>query len=747
MKEKTRPLLRQFKLLIFGFSILIIVVTIITLLIYAKSEGDSVNTIQDTSLLLSTANAIDSVIKQFHELSIQLTSSPTLRTFVLLNYHQPGKNNSDVLSTLAIAKYQHAYLANIWLYDVRSGDVVNDMYIECPLNESIYYSIIQGYLDGSIAIEKLRYNGWFTNLFWYNEQLFIARDFPTFGENRLGILFIELDIKEMLRDQSENDLLYDQLVVFDTNRQVISPLSTMESAETSTFSWMMEKDITITEKENSKYVLVKSELTGWDFGSIFQRFEVFSSDIIWIIGVLMLTFFIISTIFSNYIYSAFVNPIQALAKSTRGFFDVTDKSEIEAISKSLKKATQSMKEYNAAISSISSHLSESFFSDLYSGKPMSLNYIQTVLSILDCKIDLSGFYWVIVVSYQENTDLSFSNLIYELMTKSIVNLNIAPLKYHISPYPNHTIILLELSLKICPSEVDVYRMFIYKNIMQSLVSLPVSTTIGNGSSVYSLTNINTSIEDAMMHRTPVDQTSNSWMPDTELPVDTNDDLAKNKITSFVERLFSLVDDNMLWQAEADLKCQIDLNLKNMESPEEFRESCRRLIIVVCEHAVSSGISPNMLFGNANDQIKISDEMSSENVRNKTMEVCLSCLKVKQSRNKLHNHQLVQTAKKYIDQHFCEPDLSLVNIADAIKTSPSYLSKMFKSSENISFVEYLSNKRIEYAKELLRESKSDIREISKSSGFLSEQNFFRVFKRIVNTTPKQYRDTKKDKNRK
>ena len=741
MKEKDRSFLHLFRLMIFGFSIIIIIVTIVTLLFYAKSKGDEANTTRDTSLLLSSANAFDSVIKQFHEVSIQLTSTPTLRKLVLTNYHSPGKNNSDTLSTLAIAKYQHSYLANIWLYDVRSGDVINDMYIECPLAESIYYPITQGYLDGSLDIEKLRYNGWFTSLFWYNEQLYIARDFPTFGEHRLGILFVRLDVKEILRDQTQNGLLYDQMVVFDANKQIISPLSSMGSVPTGVFSQMLDRNVDVMEKGSSKYILVKSELTGWYYGGEFQRYEVFSSDIVWIIGVLLLAFFAISSLFSHYIYTVFINPLEALAQSSRSYFDVTDKNEIEAISKSLSKSTQSLKEYDTAISSISSYLSESFFTDLYDGKPMSLNYIMTALNILDCQIDLSGFYWVMVVSYQDNTDLSFSSLISELVDKCIVNLNIDQLKYHISPYPNYTIILLELSLKIGTGEADVYRKFIFKNIVESLSSLPINMTVGNGTIVYSLTNIHASSEAAMLNRAPIEHAVVTEVP-ASCASDVEADLKENKVASFVKRLFELVDDNRLWQAEEDLKCQINFNYSNMESPDQFRESCSRLLLTVLDNAASSGILPNMLTDGSSEMFEITEKTSVEEARAKTLQLCLSCLGVKQSRNRKRNHQLVQTAKKYIDQHFCEPNLSLGTVADAIKTSSSYLSKMFKSSEGVSFVEYLNNKRVAYAKEQLRSSNLGIKEIATNSGFLSEQNFFRVFKRIVNTTPKQYRDAKK-----
>ncbi len=86
----------------------------------------------------------------------------------------------------------------------------------------------------------------------------------------------------------------------------------------------------------------------------------------------------------------------------------------------------------------------------------------------------------------------------------------------------------------------------------------------------------------------------------------------------------------------------------------------------------------------------------------------------------------------------DSDLSLEALAKKCFYNPSYFSRLFKNKFHVSLVEYVSNKRIEKALELLSETELSIKAISASCGFSNKSVFYRTFSKITGKTPTEYR---------
>lgn len=111
-----------------------------------------------------------------------------------------------------------------------------------------------------------------------------------------------------------------------------------------------------------------------------------------------------------------------------------------------------------------------------------------------------------------------------------------------------------------------------------------------------------------------------------------------------------------------------------------------------------------------------------------------------------NYDALISAKEYVQQHYAE-DISLVEVANHVSLSPSYFSKRFKKDNNINFIDYLIDVRIQRAKVLLISSRYKINEICKMCGFNSLNHFYKTFKDITGYTAQQFRDMQKDTNTK
>jgi len=95
------------------------------------------------------------------------------------------------------------------------------------------------------------------------------------------------------------------------------------------------------------------------------------------------------------------------------------------------------------------------------------------------------------------------------------------------------------------------------------------------------------------------------------------------------------------------------------------------------------------------------------------------------------------ARKFIEQHSGE-ELSLHKVAKAVNISSNYLSEKFKQVTSVNFVDYIARIRFEKACDRLLNSDRRTSEIAFAVGFQSLSQFNRVFKKLADKTPTEFR---------
>ena len=96
---------------------------------------------------------------------------------------------------------------------------------------------------------------------------------------------------------------------------------------------------------------------------------------------------------------------------------------------------------------------------------------------------------------------------------------------------------------------------------------------------------------------------------------------------------------------------------------------------------------------------------------------------------------IQSVLSFINDNLAQ-DLSLDTISRQFYISTSYLSAIFKEITGYSVNNYIINKRILLASELLKQNCS-VSEVSESCGFNNYSHFIRTFKKFEGVSPKQY----------
>jgi two-component system response regulator YesN len=101
--------------------------------------------------------------------------------------------------------------------------------------------------------------------------------------------------------------------------------------------------------------------------------------------------------------------------------------------------------------------------------------------------------------------------------------------------------------------------------------------------------------------------------------------------------------------------------------------------------------------------------------------------------------LLDNALAYMRTNFTDPLLNLESTCEAIGISVSYLSLLFKKNLGKSFVKYLTELRLDKARELLKYSSDRIIEIAEKCGYNDVYYFSHSFKKSVGMSPKKYRE--------
>ncbi len=100
--------------------------------------------------------------------------------------------------------------------------------------------------------------------------------------------------------------------------------------------------------------------------------------------------------------------------------------------------------------------------------------------------------------------------------------------------------------------------------------------------------------------------------------------------------------------------------------------------------------------------------------------------------------LVEKARQYINTHFMEYDISLQRVAEAVHISPCYFSILFKQESGQSFVSYLTELRMEKAKQMLQYTDQKAYEIAMAIGYDNPTYFSTLFKKHTKLSPKEFR---------
>jgi two-component system response regulator YesN len=182
-----------------------------------------------------------------------------------------------------------------------------------------------------------------------------------------------------------------------------------------------------------------------------------------------------------------------------------------------------------------------------------------------------------------------------------------------------------------------------------------------------------------------------------------------------------------WMTETYGRYQDDIKLKSLE------------FVLRAENLAYESGGMTYRFRSRTEYLsKILKANSNEELRmwfaDKVLEACRN-VKVKREES---SSSVIDKAKAFIDKQY-HKDISLDEVSKEVNISPYYFSKLFKEETGENFIEYLTNLRINKAKELLSATDMSMKEICCEIGYSDPNYFSRIFKKNLGVTPTEYKE--------
>ena len=120
------------------------------------------------------------------------------------------------------------------------------------------------------------------------------------------------------------------------------------------------------------------------------------------------------------------------------------------------------------------------------------------------------------------------------------------------------------------------------------------------------------------------------------------------------------------------------------------------------------------------------------------EMLIRAIDFRDTASENQGRHILKKALEYIDANYMEEMISLNEVAQNVNVSSNYFSALFSKTMKKTFVEYVTQKRMDLAKKLLRTTPLNLSDITNQVGYKDPHYFSFVFKKTQGISPREYR---------
>ena len=723
------------------YSIIISVTVIGFFYVIAKEATRKSYDRQYASILSSSCNSVDSTLEHISN-SIALMAEDY--DFLNASISSSAANYTDVRFMLLSLANTSEIVKEYAYYKVNSDCIISSNRLDMLLDDYELADLVRGYLASQLTGSYMAYSNYYTDVFEHNGEFIFIRDFPIRGEKRLGLILCRMDIASLYRWFKRSQGAYaNQIYVF--NREggpLWGSLAEYDADILEAYQTCSTQGETSITRNGTRMYYPASKASGWSYILSVPEPTLLGN---WTedtlrLPAIFLIIFLMGLIMSISLRNTIIAPLQRMVDT---FCDPHTRhpaagvNELDQLRVAISEIISNRDRLTATINELLPAISDQFFTEMIiSKRGLDRHYVQRMLDSISSAFKLEGAYAIVVMS-QADTSGYPSEELYSMMESTLAHhaQSIAERRIQWLDAPRHLALILE-----CSPEIDKAGQLVvleniclelYRAITRAFPDIRWKQNVFCGK----LTELCFAYSEALSASDSAKTLRAADAAKTQLDY--------NHFYVRVDAALAALNEGDTQDAERLLLSCIDSITALFSCPKTQYDFMRTFESVLADYLQNSSarIMPELMspvLHVYDGQKNAADNAAA--YREALMAYCSSlCVQI-QEYNIKRKHKSLVAAQKYMEQHYCDSDLSLENVADAVGINPTYLSKLFIHNMGIGFVTYTNTLRVEKACHILETNDMAVKDIAQAVGFNSQQNFFRVFKKIKGVTPGQYKAT-------
>lgn len=192
----------------------------------------------------------------------------------------------------------------------------------------------------------------------------------------------------------------------------------------------------------------------------------------------------------------------------------------------------------------------------------------------------------------------------------------------------------------------------------------------------------------------------------------------------------------------ELPSFVDEYIRSVEEALSSKPFCQYLMLSVrfaaARFAASLGVPQQEALAPLTVLDMVGRSVTAADLKRYLSEILLRALELRDRESSSQCSTLLKQAVAYIDSHYTDETLSLNQVAREVNISANYLSAVFSQETGETFTEYVTGRRMDLAKELLRTTDKRSGEVAAAVGYRDPHYFSFLFKKTQGCTPRDYR---------
>ena len=687
--------------------------------------------------------------------------------------------NSRIFSLLSSTVTQNHILEAAFIYLPELSAVLHSSFRAYDLQDFPWKSAVEEYYNGRELL-PLIINDEPTScsLFYHGRNLYFTYEYLYSGNTGKVVLFFRINTWNLYSDTVNRKDISSEIWVFrDDLSPVFSSFTKYPSYISAETLEHLSSDVHVF--EDGRFLMLKtSPLNQWRY--VFVQADPqagipFHDGLALLIGTLSVTL-ALAAVSSWVISKRLYAPLKDLYAQVRSNADQRDpfavKNEIEYLNKAFSLISERSKGLDAMLQNVAPDLTSKLLAEMLSGKAVDYDYVTQNISRLSGKFEIMDLYSVgiiyVVGSLHDAEDVREDLFLRQIngMIHSICEQE--ELHYHPLQYDASTMIYI-FSKSAKYTKLSFVRQLkeIRHTLTDAALSEGIQIVMATGEVYDSILHIRFSYKDAaamieekkqmlegnedglqesgsiLSEDPPEDR--DEFAPEQEGMADSRADkgdvssgpasFGKKEIKQGILHILSCIDSNDFHHAYALGKELINKLNDFYSSGEAYKYLLHEAYEQISEiEYINTDLFEDGLF----TLEETSDGLSCEIAEKKLQQI----LDILISQKKRSQNHYITAAQKYLQRNYSDGSVSLSQVAEAIGTNPSYLSKLFKQNLGITFTDYLNKYRVKQSLDLLISTSDPVQDIAERCGFNSPQSYNRVFKKYYQITPTQYRETNK-----